>query len=177
LEGVAKYLSEREFTFSHQIFFADSRTGKVLENNLLDGGIRALRGVDSPLGKGIDWEFENTVAAVNTFFLEENYRAYGVDPRWTNLRKLVATKLRYSEEGEAGKVTLNELKEIATFYDKTEHDAYPGSTIGDIYNSSTQSIVLFEPDTFHLQVFFRNDTRSPIKKPTFITVPISLHLP
>ena len=173
LEGVAKYLSEREYTFSHQIFFADSRTGKVLENNLIDGGIRALRGVDSPLGKGIDWEFDNTVAAVNTFFLEENYRAYGVDPRWTNLRKLMATKLRYSEEGEVGKVTLNELKEIATFYDKTEHDAYPGSTIGDIYNSSTQSIVLLEPDTFHLQVFFRNDTRSPIKKPTFITVPIS----
>jgi hypothetical protein len=177
LEGVAKYLSEREYTFSHQIFFADSRTGKVLENNLIDGGIRALRGVDSPLGKGIDWEFDNTVAAVNTFFLEENYRAYGVDPRWTNLRKLMATKLRYSEEGEVGKVTLNELKEIATFYDKTEHDAYPGSTIGDIYNSSTQSVVLFEPDTFHLQVFFRNDTRSPIKNPTFIGVPISLHLP
>lgn len=179
LEGVAKYLSEREYTFSHQIFFADSRTGKVLENNLIDGGIRALRGVDSPLGKGIDWEFDNIVAAVNTFFLEQNYRyrGYRVDPRWTNLRKLVATKLRYSAEGEAGKVTLNELKEIATFYDKTEHDAYPGSTIGDIYNSSTQSIVLFEPDTFHLEVFFRNDTRSPIKKPTFITVPISLHLP
>lgn len=179
LEGVAKYLSEREYTFSHQIFFADSRTGKVLENNLLDGGIRALRGVDSPLGKGIDWEFDNIVAAVNTFFLEQNYRyrGYRVDPRWTNLRKLVATKLRYSAEGEVGKVTLNELKEIATFYDKIEHDAYPGSTIGDIYNSSTQSIVLFEPDTFHLEVFFRNDTRSPIKKPTFITVPISLHLP
>ncbi len=179
LEGVAKYLSEREYTFSHQIFFADSRTGKVLENNLIDGGIRALRGVDSPLGKGIDWEFDNIVAAVNTFFLEQNYRyrGYRVDPRWTNLRKQLATKLRYSAEGEAGKVTRNELKEIATFYDKTEHDAYPGSTIGDIYNSSTQSIVLFEPDTFHLEVFFRNDTRSPIKKPTFITVPISLHLP
>ncbi len=179
LEGVAKYLSEREYTFSHQIFFADSRTGKVLENNLIDGGIRGLRGVDSPLGKGIDWEFDNIVAAVNTFFLEENYRyrGYRVDPRWTNLRKLVATKLRYSAEGEAGKVTLNELKEIATFYDKTEQDAYPGSTIGDIYNSSTQSIVLFEPDTFHLEVFFRNDTRLAIKKPTFITVPISLHLP
>lgn len=179
LEGVAKYLSEREYTFSHQIFFADSRTGKVLENNLIDGGIRALRGVDSPLGKGIDWEFDNIVAAVNTFFLEQNYRyrGYRVDPRWTNLRKQLATKLRYSAEGEVGKVTLNELKEIATFYDKTEHDAYPGSTIGDIYNSSTQSIVLFEPDTFHLQVFFRNNTRSPIKNPTFITVPISLHLP
>lgn len=179
LEGVAKYLSEREYTFSHQIFFADSRTGKVLENNLIDGGIRALRGVDSPLGKGIDWEFDNIVAAVNTFFLEQNYRyrGYRVDPRWTNLRKQLATKLRYSAEGEVGKVTLNELKEIATFYDKIEHDAYPGSTIGDIYNSSTQSIVLFEPDTFHLEVFFRNDTRSPIKKPTFITVPISLHLP
>lgn len=177
LEGAAKYLSDREYTFSHQIFFADSRTGKVLENNLLDGAIRALRGVDSPLGKGIDWEFDNTVAAVNTFFLEENYRGGGIDPRWTNLKNQLATKLRYSEEREVGKVTFNELKEIATFYDKSERDAYPGWTIGDIYNSSTQSIVLFEPDTFHLEVFFRNDSPSPIGNPTFIAVPISFHLP
>jgi hypothetical protein len=175
-EGVAKYLSDREYTFSHQIFLADSRTGKVLENNLIDGGIRGLRGVDSPLGKGIDWEFDNALAAVNTFFLEENYRGHWVDPRWTNLRRQIATKLRNSQEGEVDKVTLNELKEIATFYNRSEHDAYPGSSIGDIYNSSTQHIVLFEPDTFHVEVFFRNESPSPIKKPTFITVPISFHL-
>lgn len=171
LEEAAKYLSEKEYTFSNQIFLADLMTSKVLENNLIDGGIRALRGADSQLG--VEWESDNALAAVNTFFLKENYRGGEVDPRWTNLRRQLVTKLRNSEKGEVDKVTLNELEEIATYYDKSQHDAYPGSTIGDIYNSSTQHIVLFEPDTFHLEVFFRNNSASPSKKPTFITVPIS----
>jgi len=177
LEGAGKYLTSKEHTFSQQVFLADSRTSKVLENNLVDSGIRALRGADSPLGKGIDWEFANAVAAVNTFFLEGNYRGYGVDPRWTNIRRLLATKLRNSEQGEVDKVTFNELKEIATFYDRSKRRAYPGSTIGDIYNSSTQHIVLFQPATFHLEVFFRNRSASPLTNPTFITVPISFQLP
>lgn len=177
LEGAGKYLASKEYTFSQQIFLADSGTGKVLENNIIDGGVRALRGADSPLGEGIDWEFANAVAAVNTFFLEGNYRGYGVDPRWTNIRRLLATKLRNSEDGEVEKVTFNELKEIATFYDRSKRRAYPGSTIGDIYNSSTQHIALFEPATFHLEVFFRNSSASPINNPTFIAVPISFQLP
>jgi hypothetical protein len=176
LEAVAKYLSDKEYTFSHQVFFADARTSKVMENNLLDGGKRALRAANSRLGEGIDWEFENAVAAVNTFFLEKNYRGYGVDPRWIIIRNELAKKLRNSENGEVGKVTLNELKEIATYYDRSDHDAYPGSTMGDIYNSSTQSIVLLEPDTSHLKVFFRSATASPIKNPTFTTVPVRFHL-
>ncbi len=177
LEGIAKYLSNREYTFSHQAFLADSRTSRVLENNLIDGGIRALRGANSKLGEDIDWEFDNAVAAVNTFFLEENYRGGSVDPRWTNIRHELANKLRNSEDGEVDKVTLNELKEIATFYDKSEGDVYPGSTIGDIYNSMTQLIVLFEPITFHLEVFFRNDSASPIRNPSFTTVPVSFNSP
>ena len=174
IEGVAKYLSSREYTFSHQIFLADSKTSKVLENNLNDGGIRALRGANSKLGENIDWEFDNAVAAVNTFFLEKHYRGGGVDPRWTNIRHELANKLRKSEHGEVEKVTLNELKEIATFYNRGEGDDYPGSSMGDIYNSMTQHIVLFEPGTFHLEVFFRNGSASPVRNPSFTTVPITL---
>lgn len=174
LEEIAKYLSSREYTFSHQVFLADSKTGKVLENKLNDGGIRALRGASSKLGENIDWEFDNAVAAVNTFFLEENYRKSGTDPRWTNIRHELACKLRKSEHGEVGKVTLNELKEIATFYNRGEGGDYPGLTIGDIYNSMTQHIVLFEPGTFHLEVFFRNGSASPIRNPSFTTVPVTL---
>ena len=173
LQGVAKYLSSREYTFSHQVFLADSKTSKVLENNLNNGGIRALRGANSKLGENIDWGFDNAVAAVNTFFLEEHCRGGGVDPRWTNIRHELADKLRKSEHGEVGKITLNELKEIATFYNRGGGDDYPGSSIGDIYNSMTQHIVLFEPGTFHLKVFFRNGSASPVRNPSFTTVPIT----
>ena len=174
LERIAKYLSSREYTFSHQIFLADSRRSKVLENNLNDGGIRALRDANSKLGGNIGWEFDNAVAAVNTFFLEEHFGGGGVDPRWISIRHELANKLRNSEHGEMDKVTLNELKEIATSYDRSQDNAYPGSTIGDIYNSRTQHIFLFEPDTFHLELFFRNNSPYPIRNPSFTKVSVSL---
>ena len=174
LEEMGEYLSNQKYTYSHQIFLADSKTSKVLENNLLEGGKRALRGADSELGERVDWEFDHAVAAVNTFFLKENYPGGGVDPRWTSIRRGLSSKLRDSGNGEVNQVTFSELKEIATYYDRNGRDAYPGSAIGDIYNSGTQHIVLFEPDTFHLEVFFRNASSSPINDPTFMTVPISL---
>jgi hypothetical protein len=177
LEAVAKFLSEQEYTFCHEIFLADTKTGGVLENNLLVGGVRSLRGASSTLAEGVPWEFDDAVVAVNTFYLKGNYRGQGIDPRWTSFRKELADKLRKSENGEVDKITFNELKAIATFYDKRRQDAYPGSTFGDIYNSSTQYIVLFEPQTFHLEVFFRNGSLKPVRHPTFTKVPVSFHHP
>jgi hypothetical protein len=175
LDEIAAFLSEQEYTFSHEIFLGDSRTGGVLENNMLAGGDRSVRRADSILGEGVVWEHPDAVVAVNTFFLEQNYRGQGVDPRWTNLRRQIAKKLRDSEGGEAGKITFNELKAIATFYDRARPEAYPGSNYGDIYNSRTRHIVLFEPATFHLELFFRNANPKPIKRPAFIAVPVSFH--
>ena len=175
LDGIAGFLGEQEYTFSHEIFLADSKTGGVLENNMLPGGYRSVRRADSILGEGVIWEHKDAVAAVNTFFLKENYRGQGVDPRWTNLREQIADKLRHSDSGEVGKITFKELKAIATFFDRENPDAYPGSGYGDIYNSRTQSVVLFEPATFHLEVFFRNANPTPIKRPVFIEIPVSFH--
>jgi hypothetical protein len=175
LDAIARFLSEQEYTFSHEIFLADSKTGGVLENNMLPGGVRSVRRADSVLGEGVIWEHHDAVVAVNTFFLKENYRGQGVDPRWTNLRKQIADKLRHSDSGEVAKITFNELKAIATFYDRESPDAYPGSGYGDIYNSRTQHVALFEPATFHLEVFFRNASPAPIKRPVFIQVPVSFN--
>ena len=175
LNEIAAFLSKQEYTFSHEIFLGDSNTGGVLENSMFSGGDRSVRRADSLLGEGVIWEHPNAVVAVNTLFLEQNYRGQGIDPRWTNLRKQIAKRLRDSEGGEAGKITFNELKAIATFYDRTRPDAQPGSSYGDIYNSRTQHIVLFEPATLHLELFFRNASPAPIRRPVFIEVPVSFH--
>ena len=140
---------------------------------MLPGGVRSVRRAGSTLGEGVIWEHRDAVVTVNTFFLEQNYRGQGVDPRWTNLGKQIANKLRHSDRGEVGKITFNELKGIATFYDRDRPDAHPGSSYGDIYNSRTQHIVLFEPATFHLELFFRNNSPAPIEQPAFIEVPVS----
>ncbi len=175
LDRIAGFLSEQEYTFSHEIFLADPKTGGVLENNMLPGGCRSVRRADSVLGEGVTWEHHDAIAAVNPFFLKENYRGQGVDPRWTNLREQIAVKLRHSDRGEVAKITFDELKAIATFYDREGSDAYPGSGYGDIYNSRTQHVVLFEPATFHLELFFRNASPTPIKRPVFIEVPVLFH--
>ena len=173
LEEVADFLRRQKYTFSHQVFLADAKKSAVLENNLLEGGMRALRHANSKLGDGVDWGFSHAVAAVNTFFLEGNYRGGGVDPRWIHIRNQLAGKLRNSERGEVGQVTFNELKEIATYYHRGDPGNSPGSSTGDIYNSMTQHIVLFEPDTLYLEVFFRGASPLPARHPAFTAIPIS----
>jgi hypothetical protein len=96
-----------------------------------------------------------------------------VDPRWIHIRNQLAGKLRNSERGEVGQVTFNELKEIATYYHRGDPGDCPGSSTGDIYNSMTQHIVLFEPDTLHLEVFFRAASPLPVRHPAFTAIPIS----
>jgi hypothetical protein len=173
LEEVAAYLSRQPYAFSHQVFLADSKGAGVLENHLGEEGMRALRSAESELGEGVAWEFRHAVAAVNRFFLKANCRGGGSDPRWANLRSELSRKLQHREQGEVGQVTFNELREIATYYDRSHPGTYPGSTSGDIYNGGTQQIILFEPRSLHLEVFLRNASPKPPPDPTFTVVPVS----
>ncbi len=177
LEEVAAYLSRQPYAFSHQVFLADSKRAGVLENNLGEGGMRALRGAESELGEGVAWEFPHAVAAVNRFFLKGNWWGSGSDSRWAKIRSELSKKLEHREQGEVGQVTLSELREIATYYDRSHPGSYPGSFSGDIYNGATQQIILFEPHSFHLEVFFRNASPKPIPDPTFTVVPVSFLVP
>jgi hypothetical protein len=172
-EEVAAFLSSQKYTFSHQVFLADPAKSGVLENNLTGGGRRALRGPSSSLGEGVPWDFSCAVAAVNSFFLEGNYRGGPLDPRWTSIRSQLARKLKDSQRGEVNQVTFEELKEIATYYDRSRPQHAPGSSLGDIYNSATQQIVLFEPDTLRLELFFPEANTLPIPDPAFTAISVS----
>jgi hypothetical protein len=65
-------------------------------------------------------------------------------------------------------VTREELKEVAAY-----DDGVPGTFAdsGDLYNRMTLHLVIFEPETFSLEIFFhpRNSRQSPAD-PKFIRI-------
>lgn len=153
LDGVADYMKDpsRDYAFNHLIFISDPDESKVLENNLSGKGKnmqRTLRNFDSPLNKGIIWGIGDSIGTVNSFLLEGNHDNHTSNKnntkRWENIKTQLLAK---GEE-----VTLDELKEVASFHKGSR----PGSIDrGDLYNNTTQQIVIFEPHTFNLDIFFR----------------------
>ena len=153
LNGVAGYMKDpsRDYAFNHLIFLSDSDEGKVLENNFSGKGKnmqRALRSSDSQLNKGIIWGISDSIATVNSFLLNGNHDNHTREKintrRWENIKTQLLAK--------GSEVTFDELKEVVSFHKRSK----PGSmSNGDLYNTGTQQIVLFEPDTFNLEVFFK----------------------
>lgn len=152
LDGVANFLKspERGYTFGHLIFLCDPSTSKVLENNISSGtdSIRDVRTEKSVLNDGIQWGIDNSVACVNSFLLKGNFdnhtSALFNTARWDSLKRELTSK--------GDKVTLEELREIASFHTGTN----PGlQAQGDLYNTRTQQIIIFEPDKMNLQISFR----------------------
>jgi len=64
---------------------------------------------------------------------------------------------------------LHELKLIASF---DNDDGPDKSSDGDIYNSGTQQIVLFQPDNFHLEVAFKPKSGILPADPVFEEIPL-----
>ncbi|MCD6358458.1 MAG: hypothetical protein J7L90_00620, partial [Dehalococcoidia bacterium] len=172
IEGVAGYMSQHPYGFNHLIFLADSEKSGVLENNLSGTGNdmrRALRSSDSELNPGIEWDFSNAIAAVSGFMLKGNHDNFTQVEICTT--RLDSYKRLLTEAESDGKVTWNELKNIQS-YDGT--DGIPGLLEdGDLYNSETAQIILFQPKTLELEIFFRNTPTPPNEPSPFdkITIP------
>ena len=170
LNDVANYMTNplRNYTFNHNVLLSDKQTSKVLENNFSGTGTnmqRALRSDTSALNPGISWGFTDAVAAVNSFLLLGNHDNHtGVIDnvnKWENLK----SQLQYCGDT----ITFEELKLIASF-DNGDGPDWP--LTGDIYNSYTQEIILFEPDTFHLEIAFKPKSGAFPTDPVFENIPI-----
>lgn len=163
------------YAVNHVICMADSQQGIIIENNFSGQGTggqqvrRAIRNAGSRLNKGISWGIDNAVASVNSFLLKGNTdnqtpNTYNTK-RWKNLKKQLLAK--------GPVVTREELKEVAVY-----DDGAPGTFAdsGDLYNRMTLHLVIFEPDTFSLEIFFhpRNSRQSPAD-PKFIKVTGFIH--
>ncbi|HMA64019.1 MAG: hypothetical protein ACM31E_02450, partial [Fibrobacterota bacterium] len=64
----------------------------------------------------------------------------------------------------------DELKQVVSYVNANGPQTPSDS---DLYNISTQHIVLFQPSDFHLEVSFRPKQNSLPKKPVFETIPIN----
>lgn len=173
LDEIADYMKDdtKYYAFNHNIVMGDPNVSKVLENNFSGTGPgnsrvqRALRSWDSPLNDKITWGFNNAIGCVNSFVLKGNYDNHNNTnnnkSRWNNIKKQLTSK------GDV--VTLDELKDIAS-YDGGSPGTFTDS--GDLYNRLTQQIVVFQPDTLSLEVFFHPTDKSWVKDPNFIKIPV-----
>jgi len=168
---VGAYMSDpsRSYTYNHLILLSDSHTSKVLENNFSRSGTnihRALRSDTSSLNPGITWGFSNAVAAVNAFLLAGNCDNYtGI---LSNTQRWSSIKSQFQLCGDT--VSLAELKQIASF----DHGVVPQSqSAGNIYNSGTQQIVIFQPDIFHLEIAFKPKSGILPVNPLFEDISVS----
>ena len=170
LNDVANYVTNpsRNYPFNHNVLLSDGQTSKVLENNFSGTGTkmqRALRSDTSALNTGITWEFADAVAVVNSFLLQGNHDNHAGN--LSNMNRWGSIKTQLQNYGET--ITLDEMKLIASF----DNDDGPDSqSDGDIYNSGTQQIVLFQPDNFHFEVAFRPKSGILQADPVFEEIPL-----
>jgi len=153
LHQVAGFMtdSSRQYTFNHLILLSDAQKSGILENNFSGKGKqmrRSLRLDHSPLHEGIQWNFPNAVCGVNAFMLKGNHDNFTGAASNTERWKHFQTQLR--EAGES--VSLMEMKQIVSFYPESDPAL---SKSGGIYNAHTQQIILYQPTSNELEIFFR----------------------
>ncbi|MBC7869660.1 MAG: hypothetical protein H7Y09_02380 [Chitinophagaceae bacterium] len=155
--------STRSYAFSHNIVLSDETQTKIVENDLTSSANRRLRSYNSTLHAPVSWSPTNAIASVNSFLLSGSYDNHTADTtntaRWTSYQTLTAS---------AGPVyTLAELQEVITYYSGST----PGSmSSGDIYNDLTCQIMLFEPFTKSLKVYFLPKSGVRVSTPVFETI-------
>jgi hypothetical protein len=174
IDDIAHYLSQKKYTFNHLILIGDSKTVKVLENDL--EGTRALRDADSELNTGITWGFPDAIGAVNAFLLKNNHDNFSANYantyRWQSIKDQL--NLYLSSDN---KITVNEMKKITTYYG-TDISQFVD---GGIMNAITQQIIIYDSKTPGLHVFFRNkraigtennETSFDVDNPEFLVIPV-----
>lgn len=166
LDEVANFLmdSERPYAYSHNIVLADKEVTKILENNISIPK-RELRSFDSDLNEGIEWGMSDAIAVVNSFLLEGTIDNH--NPKDHNTARWRSIINELSSKGD--KVSFEEIKEVMSYNDGISRKKEDGA----IYNSGTQQIIVVEPETSKLEVFFfPKDQKELPQDPVFVEVNI-----
>ena len=158
MQGVADYLSDSEklYTFSHNIFLADSSQAKVLENNIYDD-FRALRSSDSALNDGVTWGIDNAVGCVNSFMLDGNRDTHTENS--LNTIRWAAMKTQLLAQGDT--VDYEEMRTVSKYHNDPANDF--------LYWGLSQQLLVYDYSTSRLEVYFRND-REFTTDPDFVAV-------
>ena len=170
MTDAAEYMRDPKklYAFNHIIGFSDPDSSIILENNFSGNGSdgnrvkRQIRKSDSKLNKNITWGISDAVAAVNSFVLYGNNNNHTINKyntkRWENIKTLL--------QRDGSNISVDKIRQIISYY----HGSTPGvfSESGDIYNKMTIQMVLFQPDSLSLEVFFRpKNNRINPNNPTF----------
>ncbi len=155
--------SAKSYTVNHLIAFSDPKETKILENNFSGKGSSGqnvqcgIRSWDSRLNDGVTWGIDNAIGCVNSFMLYgnfDNHNYWKVNyKRWGNMKRELLSK--------GTPVTPEELQKVITY-----HHGSPGALMdsGDLYNKMTLHSIIFQPENFSLQIFFRskNIRKNPV---------------
>ncbi|RCX14285.1 hypothetical protein DFR58_1158 [Anaerobacterium chartisolvens] len=158
---------------NHIIGFSDPVKSVILENNFTGDGLdlkrvkRSVRTSESALNKGISWGIDNAVGTVNSFLLYGNHDNH--KPNKYNTKRWQNMKRELLEKGED--VTAEELKDVISYKKGKSPGTFSDS--GDLYNKMTVQMVVFEPESLSLEVFFRprNIIDNP-EVPVFEKIPV-----
>ncbi len=189
IEQVAAFMGDeqKDYPFNHLIFLADPVRAAVLENNISGFSAnrqRALRTVSSPLRGNARWVIDDAIGTVNCFCLagnddnhldpsdwdrvkaaqkkgEKPVRCDINTPRWLQMQQQLQMV--------GPTITSTGIKQVMSEH----HGRMPGSLYdGDLYNAYTIQSVIFEPQSFTLEVFFRpRDGKLPAM-PQYEPIPV-----
>lgn len=174
LNDAAEFMGDttKLYALDHLIVLSDPDETKVLENNLDGFGAngqrvrRSLRSADSRLNRKVSWGISDAIGCVNSFLLDGNYDNHTGNKyntlRWKNMKEQLAA------QGSA--VSPDGIKKVIS-YDNGSPGTFMDS--GDLYNRMTLQMVLFQPDSLSLEVFFRpkNNVMNP-DNPVFEKIPV-----
>lgn len=157
LQEAAEYMkdTDKRYAFNHNILMADRQACAVLENNISGEGTnmrRELRTYDSQLNPGVEWGFADAIGVVNSFLLNGNHDNHTHNSSNTN--RFETMKSQLAVKGET--VTKEELIEI--------------SFESSMYGYSSQHIVIFDPTSSGVDVFFHPKTGNNPGIPVFETI-------
>lgn len=159
--------TKKNYAANHLIVFSDPNESKVLENNISGSGTteervkRAVRTSDSKLNKKVSWGIKDAIACVNSFILYGNYDNHSTNGYNTRRWKYIKDELNKIKNP----LTMEDIKRIMTYCNGSP-SAFNDTKYA--FTKSTLYIVLFEPDTLSMELYFypRNTLKSP-DKPTF----------
>ena len=172
MDAVAAYLTTPAYVSGNLVFLSDAASSEVLENDL--STTRTVRKADDALLPGVTW-FDSgsalgtsSIAAVNAFMLDGKYDRFtgkaSNENRWATLRARAGTAF-----GD-GSVDATDVRAIMT---ACTGSAPAGMSAGDVYNSGTQQIMVFEPAAMTLSVFFAPRNGMLPATPSFTAIPLS----
>lgn len=174
IDSIADYMkdSKHYYALNHIIALSDENKSIVLENNFSGFGPndmrvrRAVRTEDSKLNNGINWGIKNAVGSVNSFLLYGNYDNHTHESsntdRWETMKKTLLSC--------GNTVTPEKLQSVITHING---EIGAASESGCLYNRETTQMIIFQPKTRNLSVYFRpKNSEKNEESPQFVNVPI-----